>query len=220
MKLGFLKKHGLVTRCLSLFSKWFGLSIKHKKGNKIQIKKSFFKRTKCIFKGTGNSILIGDNCFFEHCTFNFFGSENTIVIGDNCRFVNVTFWIEDSGNKIIIGNRNSFCGLCQIAAIEGTTVTVGDGCLVSSNVYFRTGDSHSITNLNGERINPSKDITIGNHVWIGTNVYILKNTFVNDDCVIGACSLLNKKYEKTNCVIAGNPASIRKEQIGWDGKRF
>ena len=59
-------------------------------------------------------------------------------------------------------------------------------------------------------------ITIGNKIWIGCNVTILKGTIIGHGCVIGANSLLSKHYTEDNRLIAGNPASVLKEIKGWE----
>jgi len=44
---------------------------------------------------------------------------------------------------------------------------------------------------------------------------IPKGTKIRNNCVVGANSLLNKKYDYENVVIAGNPAKVVKENIVW-----
>ena len=71
-----------------------------------------------------------------------------------------------------------------------------------------------------ERINPSLSIGIGDHVWVGTKVTMLKGTQVPRDCVVGAGSLLCRAYEHPNCVIAGVPAKEVKQDIDWMRERI
>jgi len=54
-------------------------------------------------------------------------------------------------------------------------------------------------------------IIIGNNVWIGANVTILKGVKVGDNSIIGAGSVVVKNIPK-NCIVAGNPAKIIKER--------
>ena len=71
-----------------------------------------------------------------------------------------------------------------------------------------------------KRLNPSASVKIGNHVWIGTNVTILKGTSVAENCTVGAASLLCKQYLNPNCVIAGVPAKEVKQDIDWMAERI
>lgn len=71
----------------------------------------------------------------------------------------------------------------------------------------------------GKRINPSKDITVGERVWIGSKVSVLKGVEIGDSSIVGSGSVVTGKYE-SNVVIAGNPAKIIKRQIDWISKRI
>lgn len=60
----------------------------------------------------------------------------------------------------------------------------------------------------------SKEIKIGDKVLIGANTTILKGSIINDNCVIGAESLVSKEIE-TNTIAAGKPAVFIKKCIDW-----
>ena len=128
--------------------------------------------------------------------------------------------IEDDNNSIQIGEHTSLTGKTHLAAIEGTSIIIGDDCLFSSDLHFRTGDSHSIVDLNNNRINPSKDIVIGNHVWIGTKVTCLKNVKVSDNSVVAAGTILCKQHKESNVIIGGVPGKVIKQNINWTSKRI
>ena len=61
---------------------------------------------------------------------------------------------------------------------------------------------------------------IGNHVWIGTRVTILKGTTVAENCMVGAASLLCKSYTAPNCVLAGVPANEVKHDVDCLAERI
>ena len=71
-------------------------------------------------------------------------------------------------------------------------------------------DFHKIeTNTNNET-----GVVIGNHVWVGANSTVLKNVTIEDGAIVGANSLVTKNVS-SNCVVAGNPAKVIKENILW-----
>ena len=88
--------------------------------------------------------------------------------------------------------------------------------MFSDTITFRTGDSHSILDSDGKRINKAKDIAIGDHVWIGQQVIVLKGSTVGADSIVGTGSLLTGKTYDSNSVIAGSPAKIVKQHVSWD----
>lgn len=180
----------------------------------------FMKRTKIVDSGKGNTISIGRNSIIQNCTFRFYGNNNKVIIGENCRLSNLSIWFEDDTNCVTIGNNTSSHGTVGLACIEGCKINIGEDCMFSGNIEFRTGDSHSVTDLEGNRINHSKDISIGNHVWIGQRAFICKGTKIPDNSIVAACSVVTKQFEQPHVVVAGNPAKITKENIDWKRERI
>lgn len=171
-------------------------------------------------RGYDNRIILGENSSLHSCTIQIYGNGNTIEIGSDCHIQNGAFWIEDNGGKITIGDKTTIQGNTHLAVIEGTKIEIGQDCMFSSNIVFRTGDSHSIVNAERMRINPSGDIQIGNHVWVGEGVVCLKNVCVADHSIVGTRSLLTKRYETPHVILAGSPAKIVKENTDWLRERI
>lgn len=172
-----------------------------------------------IQNGGGNSLILEDGAQLTACKFSLFGKNNRVIIHKNARLNDITFWTEDENNLIEIGNQSSMEGQSQLAACEGTSIIIGDDCMFSNQVNFSTTDSHAIEDLEGKRINPAKDIVIGNHVWIGQKTLVLKGSNIADNCIVGAYSLVNKTLKESNCVYAGHPAHKVKEGINWNRER-
>ena len=90
-----------------------------------------------------------------------------------------------------------------------SNIHIGSGCAIAPGVVIRDCDSHQIIGST-----TSKPITIGEHVWIGTNAIILKGVSIGDGTVIGAGSVVTKDIPN-NCVAVGNPAKVVKTNIIW-----
>lgn len=123
--------------------------------------------------------------------------------------------MEGNGNEICIGKNTTSENHCQIAACEGTSVTIGDECMLSHDIYIRTTDSHPICDGSDERINPAKDVVIGSHVWLGMQALVLKGASIPDGCVVGARSVVSRGVFEKNSVVAGFPARQLKCGIVW-----
>ena len=54
---------------------------------------------------------------------------------------------------------------------------------------------------------------IGNHVWIGKDVTILKGVHIADGAIIGAGVVV--KDIPARCLAVGNPAHVIKENVEW-----
>ena len=123
-------------------------------------------------------------------------------------------WVSDGGYTKI-GHNTYITGKTHIACIEGKKVTIGERCLFSNDITFRTGDSHSILTLSGERVNQAEDITIGDHVWIGQQVVVLKGANIASESIVGTRALVTSKTFESNVVIGGSPAKVIKTGVMW-----
>lgn len=180
---------------------------------------SRLRSCRIVIKGSSNTITIAPS-ILSGTTISVLGSANVISIGDTCWLTDLTLTCEDADNTIEIGRSSHVFGPVTMAAIEGTRIKVGEDCLFSQGVDLRTGDSHSLVDLAGNRLNPSVDISLGRHVWVGLNALLLKGTAISDSSVVGAGSLVTNKFDQPHCCIAGNPAKIVRSGVDWRHERI
>jgi acetyltransferase-like isoleucine patch superfamily enzyme len=191
-----------------------------RKNNSICYKGAFLKNTKIRIWGKNNTVLFEPGSKIYNTDIKIFGDNCLLYIARNCTIRKAGFWFEDKGCEIKIGE-NTLVVHADFSVMEGKSISVGKNSMLAYDIDIRTGDAHSIIDtFTQQRINPSKDITIGEHVWIGAHSILLQGTTIEKDTIIGAGSLVNKKFEKGNIIIAGNPAKIIKENIRWDKKRI
>ena len=131
-----------------------------------------------------------------------------------------SFAFEDDGGCIFIKDNTTMESRNSIASCEGKSITIGRDCMLSHDIDIRNTDSHSILNNKGERINPSEDIWIGNHVWIGMRCIILKGSNVPSESVVAAQSMVTKSLKAPeHSLIGGIPAKTIKSDISWKRER-
>lgn len=191
-----------------------------KRKNTAKLSLTFLKKTAIEMRGQGNTLIIAPGTRLYGCHIYVRGNHNKITIGTFCTLQNVEIWIEDNGNEISIGEHTSFAGATHLSATEGKRITIGKDCMFSAGITVRTGDSHSIVDQNGNRINPAKDVTLGNHVWVGNTVIITKGAAISDNSIVGTGSIVTRRFEESGVVLAGNPAKIIKNNISWDRERL
>ncbi len=131
-----------------------------------------------------------------------------LIINGNFSFMAGAHVIIAQNAKITIGSGyiNRFCHIKCFSEIN-----IGNNVAISENVSIWDSDVHEVLR---EGSVMTKPINIGNHVWIGTNTIILKGVKIGDNSIIAAGSIVNRDIPE-NCLAAGNPAKVIKENITW-----
>ena len=217
-----IKKHKTISLIISfVYTKIIGLNkITGKKNNKIDFNNCFLKKSSIKIVGINNLVLIKHQCALINCKISITGNNNTIIIDEKVFAVKCEIHIENDNNLVKIGKETHISGFTHLACIEGCSILIGERCLFSSDVTFRTGDSHSILDLEGNRINPSQNIEIGNHVWIGNKTIITKGVIIAENCILATGAVITKKFGESNVIIGGIPAKIIKRNVDWDESRI
>ena len=215
----------LLAKLFHMYSVLLGANkIRGKAGNQLIAEGAFLNRCCIQINGTNNKIDIDDLSRLQNCMIYIQGNGNQIHIGKSVSLNYAELWIEDNDNRLQIEDGSSADGKKQapvhMAVIEGTRIILGKDCMLSSGIEIRTGDSHSIVNNEGERINPSKEIVVGNHVWIGMRAMLLKGSRIADDCIVGAGSIVTGSFDEAGCALAGNPAKVLRKDVSWKRERI
>ena len=126
------------------------------------------------------------------------------IMRKNCR-------ISANGGRIEFGNNSGLNNNCYIVSHEliqiGDNVEIGPNCVIVDHDH----DYKKEFNENGKKRYFKKEkIVIGNNVWIGANVVILKGTTIGNNCVIGAGTILKENVE-CDCVVVQNKNNIKKK---------
>lgn len=190
------------------------------KSNKISFSKCLLYKCNIKIIGENNEITFLGNGRCQYTNIYIYGNNNKLIIKDNFLMKNGQIQIEDDSNCVEIGKNVKFCGKINIGCIESTNIGIGDNCLFSSDINISTGDSHSILNKNGQRINKSLDVSIGEHVWIGHHSIINKGATISDNSIVGSGAIVTKKFDENNVILAGVPAKVIKKEINWNEYRI
>lgn len=216
-----VKYHGLVSLACRTYNLQNLFRVKKTgNNNRIIAPCALLKKVNIRIKGSNNTIIIGDFTQVIGASIYINGNDNRITIGDWSYLKETDLFIEDDGGSINIGNRAKVIGKTYMAVIEGTSITIGDGCIFSHDVHFRTGDGHSILDLQGRRINESKDIVVGDHIWFATKVCCTKGSKIGSHSIVGTGALVTKAFEEPHCVLAGVPAKVVKRNVDWSMRRI
>lgn len=165
--------------------------------------------------GRNNVVMIPKNTVSDDLKITFKGNNNKIIVGNGCGFKQTnSIYIQGDNNILKIGNEVIFDQNVSIVLAEGTECLIGNGCRFADGVRIRTSDQHFIYNKEGIRINNPKGVYIGNNVWLGAYVIIMKGVSVGDGSVIGMDSMVTKDIP-SKCIAVGKPAKVIKDNIMW-----
>lgn len=179
------------------------------------------------FGGMAEEVIIPKSAQKIVCNIRIVSHQAKIQFGNNIKGDKTLAINAYACSRITIGDGTTFADNCIIRATHLSEITIGKDCMFSSKVVFFGGDAHGIFDLEtgrnvslqvGEGTTKNK-IVIENHVWVGYESFILSKTVLRSGSVVAARSLTNREYPN-NCIIAGQPASIKKKNIYWDRDPF
>ncbi|WFF39531.1 acyltransferase [Moraxella nasibovis] len=131
------------------------------------------------------------------------------------KFLSTYGYIEARNNDDIISINSGTIFNNQVEIIaDKANIYIGKNCLIGLNFTAINSDFHGLAIQNRTNSNYlSADIKIGDNVFIGNNVTILKGVSIGDNCVIANGSIVTKSMP-ANSIIAGVPAHFIREIPG------
>lgn len=193
------------------------------KGNVFKHHNVFLRGLRLKFYGKGNEVLLGGEnpSALTNLHLEIHGSNHKIIIEGGVGAKDLTIYCADANCLVHVKEGTQISGKTELAVMEGTKIEVGRDCLFSANITLRAGDSHSVVDAEtGTRLNKSKDIIIGDHVWIGNTVIITKGTVIGANSVVATGAVVTGKVFPENSAMGGNPAKVVKEGISWKSEKI
>ena len=182
-----------------------------------KIPRKYKKTIKLLITGKRNRVEIHEPLAVRNFSLTITGENNIFKIDKNSQ-INKLSVSMGKGTNIRIGK----CFSCQNVKLltrktVETNLEIGDDCMFSYDIVIRTGDSHTIYDINSKDcLNQNADIKIGNHVWIAPRVMIFKDTIIPDNSIVAASSIVTRKFHQENTLYAGVPAKPVRAGINWN----
>ena len=111
-----------------------------------------------------------------------------------------------NGDGLVVGDRAQLSSGGQI----GKNVVIGADVIMGPEVVIMT-NSHAfedpITPINQQGQLPTKPVTIGRDVWIGTRAILLPGVSIGNGAIVGAGSIVTKDVPE-RAIVGGNPAKV------------
>ncbi len=178
-----------------------------------------------LFKKMGRGVIIGkhivlrhphkisvaDGSFIDdHVMLDAKGEANDGIQLEEAVFIGRNSILSCKNGNIILKARSNIGFNCELFASQ--TMIVGEDTLIAAYSYLLAGGTYQ-THLKAIPVSKFPDyesdqnLTIGRGVWIGAHCVILAGSNIEDDVIIAAGSILNKKA-KTKSIYAGTPAKL------------
>ena len=173
-------------------------------------------------------IRFGKNCAFYGLPVIICTKNSSITLGNNVVCVSnfISNLVGLYQRSIILARAGATVVLEDDVRMSGVTIysresiRIGKHTSIGGNVKIFDHDFHPIDPQ--ERLDhpntgmKTSPVDIGENVFIGANVIILKGSKIGNNCVIGAGAVVSGIFED-NCVIVGNPARVVKRIATKDG---
>ena len=187
------------------------------RGNRIEWSGSPIDDTNVIFTGRNNVLRIHDGSRIGKLRVQFDCDNGLMEVGGSRGVPAFSATVRvGQDSRVIIGRNVSTTATAGISATEGTTVSIGEDCMLAIGVQLRADDGHPIFDVRSRRrVNISRDIVVEPHVWIGYNASVLGGVTIGSGAVIGLGAVVTKDVPN-NAVAAGNPARVVRTDIAWE----
>jgi len=165
-------------------------------------------------------VVVGSGCGFLGMPVVWRHPESRIVIGDGVRIISKTFGTAlgvshpcvlrtlAANATLQIGNRTGISGGSICAARE---VVIGADCLIGADVVIADTDFHPVDpgrrRDSAAAYRAARPVVIGDNVFLGTRVTVLKGVEIGANTVIGAGSVVTASLPE-NVIAGGNPCRV------------
>lgn len=174
------------------------------------------KYSRIIFKGKNNLLYCEKGVKLRNSNIEFAGNNSIIYLSKSHCPYKINLFVNNN-NSVYIGKNNYFNSGTPFTIIcsENKNVFIGNNNLFSLNICLRNADAHLIYDCTTKkRLNYSKSIYIGDHIWICQNTSVFKGTKIHSGSIVGANSIVNKEL-LSNSIYAGSKIELIKKNTFW-----
>lgn len=133
--------------------------------------------------------------------------ENSVLDCDGFYFMYGADIILFHDSHLVLGKGSFINSDCRIRCHK--EIVIGENTAISHDFTVMDSDMHE---FNGQR--SKKPVHIGNHVWIGTRVTVLKGVTIGDGAVVMANTLVMNDVP-AGALVGGVPAQILETGVKW-----
>ena len=100
--------------------------------------------------------------------------------------------------------------------VAAKRILIGQDVMIGRNVILYDSDHHTVLDAQKHTKNPDAAVEIGDHVWLATNVTVLKGSCIGRNSLIGANSTVQGMIEPNSLYKTVHTGQIRTGYGTWD----
>jgi acetyltransferase-like isoleucine patch superfamily enzyme len=159
---------------------------------------------------TLRSVSIGHRVTFDGTTYIRIRKQGRLTIGNDVRTGTEVWLVCANDTELAVGDRTVLGHYTILNGGHG--LRIGRDCVFAAFIYINSSE-HRIARgqLIREQGFDGRPVSIGDDVWIGGHVTVLKGVNIGTGAVIGANAVVNKDVPEY-CIAAGVPARVLRER--------
>ena len=126
-------------------------------------------------------------------------------------FYNVTIEIKENAEL----NSDFFSINSRSVIIVAKKITIGEDAMMGRNILIYDSDHHQLRNEENQIINPPQEVVIGEHVWLTSNITVLKGVTIGKNSLITAQTLVRKNIENDSIAAGKATAEVFNKKPNW-----
>lgn len=197
---------------LSNSSLW-NITVRSSKNTNVSLCNAMVSRSAFNVSGEGN-VVYAEGVVMDNCEIRISGASNTITIEPHCIIRNSVIVVNGNNCRVTVGKSTRVGSIYMVCMGQDNYISVGQDCMIADNIDIWATDSHPIFNDSGEICNPSKPISIGNHVWLGKYAKVLKGVTIHDNAIIGMNAMVTTDVPEGSLAV-GAPCKVIKTNVNW-----
>lgn len=127
---------------------------------------------------------------------------NTVIEVKENAILNTGFFSANGGTVIIASKR----------------INIGEDVMLGRNIIVYDSDFHQVFDRGMKPSNYPKEVNIEDHVWLTSNVTVLKGVTIGRDSLITAQTLIRKDFPENSVIAGGASGKVIGECNGWSRK--
>lgn len=144
-----------------------------------------------------------------------------LIIKGSVRVGRGARWDIGEKSKVEIGDGTYFSPNTKLISTEA--IIIGARCAIGWGTSILDSDFHTAETLDvvGSRLERVPDRTLSgavrlaDHVWLGSDVKVLKGVSIAAGCIVAAGSVVTRDVTQENVLVGGIPARLLKEGVTW-----